>query len=293
MENLHLPDNIKVHFAGGENSRTAFTLKEMGVSYVLYSAFKEVHKKVYGKKKNETIDENPLFLNNNFKHVIQDSGLFSLLFGALKGQATKEDIYKWYDALVEYTIEHSQKVTCVEVDAQAIIGVDETWNLRERMRRDLPNNRIINVFHLQDGKDGLDRLIEFSDYIAIGAPELRTFNMFQYVYPLAKYVKEKKPEIDIHLLGCTDSKMINRCSWCSSCDSSFYLHPVRYGHLMREKVSGLDKEKIIKMIGEDRFKAINNKAEGTEETNLILCASIEKEKRLYEIYAGNQDYAFL
>ncbi len=291
MENLHLPNNIKVHFAGAKNDRTATLLKQLGVSYVLYSAFKEVYKKVYGKNVKQ-MDEIPEFLHNTFLHTIQDSGLFSLLFGSLKGKANASDIYKWYDALIEYTLEHSQPVTCVEVDAQAIIGIEETWRLRERMKKDLPNNRIINVWHLQDGKDGLDRLIEYSDYIAIGAPELRSFNLFQYVYPIAKYIKEKKSEIDIHLLGCTDSNMIKRCSWCTSSDSSFYLHPIRYGHLLKQKVAYLDPNKIRALIGEDRYDSMNSVKELTE-TELILCASIEHEKRLYQKYAGNQDYIFL
>ena len=45
--------------------------------------------------------------------------------------------------------------------------------LRENERNTFPNNRIINVFHKEDGKKGLERLIEFSDYIAISVPELR------------------------------------------------------------------------------------------------------------------------
>jgi len=290
MEQLHLPDNIKVHFAGAEDRHHALIMKEMGISYTLYSAFPFIFKKVYGKKNKQDMSDVPSFLFQNFNHVIQDSGLYSLLFGSFKGKAEKKDVYKWYDALVDWTIGHGQGVTCVEVDAQSIIGVDEVWNLRERMVNDLPDNRIINVWHLEDGQYGLDRLIEFADYIAIGVPELKGLGFFGYVSPLANYIKRKKPQIDIHLLGCTDSNMIRKCRYCcTSSDSSFWIHPIRYGHLLYEKVSFLDTPKIAKMIGVEHWNNICDSYDH-EENNRIACASIEKEKRLYEKNAGNQDY---
>ena len=61
----------------------------------------------------------------------------------------------------------------VEVDCQKILSPEIAWKFRKEMKRLLPDNRIINVFHLEDGKKGLDRLIDFSDYIAISVPELR------------------------------------------------------------------------------------------------------------------------
>ncbi len=45
---------------------------------------------------------------------------------------------------------------------QAILSA--AWDFRQRMKKDLPNNRIINVFHLEDGMKGLDRMIEFAEY---------------------------------------------------------------------------------------------------------------------------------
>ena len=51
--------------------------------------------------------------------------------------------------------------------SQKLLGTDLAWELRKEMRDQLPNNRIINVFHFEDGKYGLDRLIEFAEYIAI------------------------------------------------------------------------------------------------------------------------------
>ena len=45
-------------------------------------------------------------------------------------------------------------------------------------------NRIINVFHIEDGQKGLDRLIEYSDYIALSVPELRILKKKEYLYTL-------------------------------------------------------------------------------------------------------------
>ena len=125
------------------------------------------------------------------KHVIQDSGLFTLMFGARKGKKDESLINKWYDALIEFTLAHGMPVTCVEVDCQKVLGVDKAWEFRERMRNDLPNNRIINVFHLEDGQKGLDRLIEFSEYIAISVPELRIANKKTSCHNLRDISKRK------------------------------------------------------------------------------------------------------
>ena len=92
-------------------------------------------------------------------------------------------------------------------------------------------NRIINVFHLEDGQEGLDRMIEFSNYIAISVPELRFMNKKEYLYRLASYIKNKKPSIDIHLLGFTEKTNLEKLKFCSSCDSSSWISGVRYGEV--------------------------------------------------------------
>ena len=49
MKELHLPDNIKVHFAGAEVQNHFEAAKIMGVSYYLYTCFPWVSKMVFGK----------------------------------------------------------------------------------------------------------------------------------------------------------------------------------------------------------------------------------------------------
>ena len=243
---LHCPKNIKVHFAAMENRTHAEILKALGVNYGLYSAFAPVFKKAFGKGWSEKDIETPKFLHDNMRHVIQDSGLFSLLYGSKQELATKQNIFRWYDALVEYTAEHAQDVAVVEVDCQDILGQEIAWDLRRRLRDDLPNHRIINVFHLSDGKKGLDRLIEFSDYIGVGSgsPD----NSSATMYEVSSYIKSKNESIDIHLLGCTQNYILKKCNFCTSADSTTWLRPLKYGDIQNYRVGLLGSNKIKSLV---------------------------------------------
>lgn len=288
MGYLHLPDNIKVHFAGLESRNFIAATSEMGVSYALYSAFPFVFKKIFSKTHSvSSSDLNiPFSLNRKMKHVIQDSGLFSLLYGSKSHLATKDIVFKWYDALVEWTLEHGQEVTAVEIDCQDILGSDIAWDLREKLRKDLPNNRIINVFHLSDGIYGLDRLIEFSDYIGVGSGTPN--NSSSSMYEVSTYIKKRKPTCDIHLLGCTALSTIKKCRFCTSCDSVSWKSPMRFGAIGDYHISDLDTEKVRKLVGNRVYDTI--RLHGSEQSTNTYCVSIEMHKRWYEKYAGCQDY---
>lgn len=156
------------------------------------------------------------------------------------------------------------------------------------MKNDLPNNRIINVFHLEDGMKGLDRMIEFSDYIAISVPELRHAGKKKYVYTLATYIKNKKPDIDIHLLGCTELSLLQQCSFCTSADSTSYIAGKRFGNLCGKHISSIKTEEVIDLVGKEKYDEIR-KYNNETNTN-FLCLSVEYHKSLYQKYAGCQDY---
>lgn len=225
--------NIKVHFAGCDNEfGSHVALQMVGVKYRLYTCYPFI--------KNKKLEDSfklkptaPLLDGNiKFKHTIQDSGLFTLMFGAAKHKKlTYDDLVYWQDKLMKFTMENNLNSTCVEVDCQKVLSPEDAWKLRYRMREKLPN-RQINVFHKEDGQKGLDRLIEFADYIAISVPELRITNPTTFredTHRLAWYIKNKKPEIDIHLLGCTDLKMLKQNKFCTSADSTSWLAPLQYG----------------------------------------------------------------
>lgn len=298
MEVLHLPDNIKVHYAGSEVQNQFLAVKELGVRYSLYTAFPFVEKTVFGSTKcpimplkwqkgNEAIAI-PKYIADNSLHVIQDSGLFTLMFGGRSGKHDDNIIGKWYDALVEFTLAHGNGATCVEVDCQKVLGVEQAWEFRQRMRNDLPNNRIINVFHLEDGKKGLDRLIEFSDYIAISVPELRIAGKKNDVPALARYIKRRKPSIDIHLLGCTEKKLLEACRFCTSADSTSFKSGLRFGFIKGHHQKNIDTAAIKKFVGEEHWNVINEYA--NERNTNCLCVQIEMLKREYQKAAGEQDY---
>lgn len=299
MEALRLPDNIKVHFAGGEVQNQFIAAKALGVRYHLYTAFPFVERMVLPKfkspimplkwqKENPSI-QIPKFICDNSTHVIQDSGLFTLMFGSQAGKKDEALVNKWYDGLVKFTLNHGLPVTCVEVDCQKILGVEKAWEFRERIRKDLPNNRIINVFHFEDGQKGLDRLIEFSDYIAISVPELRKIGRKDYVVSLAQYIKRKKPSIDIHLLGCTEFSLIHKCRFCTSCDSTSWVAGKRFGTLEKHHISDIKLDKVIDVVGRDVYEEINKINSETNTKFLLLSIYILKQK--YEACCGNQDYA--
>lgn len=289
MEELHLPNNIKVHYAGAENKQQEIIVRTLGVSYSLYTAYPFVSSILKGRKAKDIDMSIPRALARNYKHVIQDSGLFTLMFGAMKGKKDAALMNKWYDSLVDFTLTCNNHATVVEVDCQKVLGVEAAWDFRKRMKHDLPNNRIINVFHLEDGQKGLDRLIDFSEYIAISVPELRFAHKLNQVDVIAKYIKKRKPNIDIHLLGCTDLKILHRLSFCTSADSTTYKGPIRFGYIQNHHIDNIKEDYINRIIKEEDYKQLKKMMSNVRIINALL-VNIEYLKKKYQDAAGNQDY---
>lgn len=293
--------NLKVHFAGAEEIQFADVAHRIGgVNYFLFSVFKFIAKEfgikgVLMKNVSGNINRSK-HIEQISKHSIMDSGLFTLMFGAHAGKRSEKDIHRWYQLILKFVAENGYQGTCVEVDCQKVLGVEKAWEFREKMRKDLPNNRQINVFHQEDGKKGLDRLIEFSDYIAISVPELRALGKKEYTYKLANYIKNKKPEIDIHLLGCTEKKLLERLRFCSSSDSTSWLQANRYGVLKTEtanvKVSQF-KEKFYDTYKPEVMKTLKYFDVNQTEKNIQYYShggfAALLLKKDYTKYAGSQD----
>ena len=237
-------NNIKVHFAGCEQVAFSECCLEAGAHYMLFTVFGFICKQFgiscfpcTGAKESPSRIRILKSQMRDYRHVIMDSGLFTLMFGAKAGKRDEKFICAWMEALCRFVHENDIRATCVEVDCQKILGVEEAWRMRERMRAMLPDRRMINVFHMEDGKKGLDRLIEYADYIAISVPELRRHYGFgvaheKAVVRLAHYIKNSKPSIDIHLLGCTDKNLLRLCNFCTSADSTSWQEMNRYGSMM-------------------------------------------------------------
>ena len=298
--------NIKVHFAGAENLiRSNLILKGAFSHYSLFTIFPflcEKFKITHGyQNKGLTYQEVSQNNFNNSKHCIQDSGLFSLMFGSYKGEKTEKFIIEWYEKLIETTLSGNFLGTVVEVDCQKVLGVDKAWELREKMKKDLPNNRQINVFHKEDGQKGLDRMIEFSDYIAISVPELRALGQKNYTNKIAHYIKNKKPNIDIHLLGCTENKLLNELSFCSSADSTSWVSFNKFGWFKYNdgkktisiKKSNISKEELKKKYYPQLNEIFDESKVKKSESLLYYHAcdlmQLEYLLKQYSYYAGAQD----
>lgn len=170
-------ENVKVHFAGAENVEFGWILHDAGVNYFLFTVLPFIMDQFnikWGRITNCKHLEPQDVLPKIAKHVIMDSGLFSIMFGACKNVRPDEAFIRRYkDAICRFINDHkAYSLTCVECDCQKLLGTDLAWELRKQMQKQIPN-RIINVFHFEDGKRGLDSLIDFAQYIAISVPEIR------------------------------------------------------------------------------------------------------------------------
>lgn len=295
-----LGNNIKVHFAGAEGTDRLYISHDAGVRYFLFTVLPFIMDQFNIKWGNQNCckDINAYdVLPKLSNHTIMDSGLFSLMFGACKDVRPDERFIRRYkDAIVQFVTEHQLwGFTCVETDCQKLLGVDLAWELRQQLKDELPHNRIINVFHFEDGKKGLDRMIEFAEYIAISVPELRIIKPKTYkedTYRLASYIKEKKPEIDIHLLGGTEQSLLRRCRFCTSADSTSWVCVNRFGTILGRKTNDIRPEKMEKQ-KENTARILRSiGAKDTDSlvryfTNLWLSAHLHL--ITYAEWAGNQD----
>ena len=291
-----LGQNIKVHFAGSDYQQNCMDSLELAqVHYRLYTVFPAIINKKLG---DDFRDKTGVVARQEkqFKHVIMDSGLFTLMFGGQKGvKQTRETLTEWQDKTFEFVKQNNLKGTCVDLDCQKLLGVEEAWYFRKRMKDKLPN-RQINVFHYEDGRKGLDRLIEFSDYIALSIPEIRIVHPKTFredTHALACYIKNKKPEIDIHLLGCTDKKMLQQNRFCTTADSSSWTGVYRFATIQGNSVYNLKPDilqdaerRYIDFLGIDAWNALTPK---NKRKNVWELISAEISKAVYEKYAGKQD----
>lgn len=291
-----LGGNVKVHFAGTDFSHDCInSLQIAEVRYRLYTVFPAIINKKPG---DDFTDKSGVVKRQEelFKHVIMDSGLFTLMFGGQKGvKQTRETLTQWQDKTFEFVRQNRIKGTLVDLDCQKLLGVEDAWFFRQRMKDALPN-RQINVFHYEDGQKGLDRLIEFSDYIALSVPEIRIIHPKTFredTHRLACYVKNKKPEIDIHLLGCTDKTMLRENRFCTTADSSSWTGVYRFATIQGNSVYDLKKDvlqdaesRYIKFLGQDKWSGLSA---NQKRRNIWELISAELSKAVYTKYAGNQN----
>lgn len=272
------------------------------VQYYLFTCYSFVLARMRGSKSRSQYYI-PTELESFGKHVIMDSGLFTLMFGAAKGKKDEKFLTRWMHELVGFVKESGFQGSCVEVDCQKVLSPEHAWKFRKEMRRLLPDHRIINVFHLEDGMKGLDKLVDFSNYIALSVPEFRihkgkTFK--QDIKKLTRYIKNRKPDIDIHLLGCTDNQMLKENDFCTSADSTTWSAIIRWadiplvinGRRIVKHISQLNEKEVIERYRE-RIFSIPSKYNLTLEGNQLLnhakvCLAGEMHLHEYDYLLGFQ-----
>lgn len=169
------------------------------------------------------------------KHIICDSGLFTMMFGAGKGKVYDESDLRQYTAQYIKTAQswRSDKLTIVECDVHKILGMRQVYEFRKRFEDcGIP---VLYVWHVEEGIDGLYRMAEKYKYIALSIPELRKVfkgKATRYedaTYDLLQKIKKNVSVLPrIHLLGNTVREtMENTIAW--SCDSTSWKASGRYG----------------------------------------------------------------
>lgn len=296
--------NIKVHFAGAEDINLHELITDKAkINYHLFTIYPFIRKSQKNDK--EFINR----IQKISKHSIMDSGLFTLMFGAEKGKKSKDFLDKWTDKIIEFVKETNYNGTYVDVDCQKILGQEAAWEYRKLLKDQLPNNRQINVFHIEDGQNGLDKLIEYSDYIAISVPELRAIKKKEYLYKIFNYIKNKKPLIDIHLLGFTEFIGLEKYKDASSCDSVSWKQCSMYGQLVKfnynlkkveyydnvgkktsSKLTRVKLNELGLIYQNDVINYFERKLTKRSIINYGIDLTMAKEyKKISEFYGGNQD----
>lgn len=268
---------MKVHFAGHEDVKMSKPLKMAGVNYVLASFYQI--RKYKGDKALE-------FINclNSYKHTIIDSGLFTLMFGAKSDTVlTEQMIIEWQDGYADFVNSTNYKHSIVECDVQKKINPEFAWEMRKKFKTQVKNT-IINVYHLEDGNP--DKLIDFSDYIAVSIPELRFNVSKQERDKITRYISHKATTKGkkVHLLGCTELKMLKDFQYCYSCDSTSWFSGSRFNSF---KTKAIPSKKVI-----DINNLKNNKIAGFENesiSNNVFYWEAYLKLQEYKRYAGNQE----
>jgi len=266
---------MKVHFADTGYFRFSDMLLHAGVKYVLQTFFSIEPTLKNGDKTNyEKV--------NRFKHVIIDSGLFSILFGCAKDKPFNEKICnEWKEKYISYI--NASKFTnahFVELDVQKRLGVEAAWELRREMKARINKGGMISPYHLEDGNP--DKLIDFSDYIAVSVPELRFAVTRKELISITTYITRKAQAKGkrIHLLGCTEKKLMHQFNYCTSSDSLSWQSASLYGHFKSE-LAGNHRTNVLSKLNE-KIGPFEKKA---QRMNYLSACMLLAE---YKKYAGDQ-----
>jgi len=179
-------------------------------------------------------------INQAGTSLILDSGLFTMMFGAGKDRV-------WdMPYMVEYTKRYVAdarmygftNAVIVECDVHKILGMKAVFELRKIFKDS--GMKTIYVWHVEEGIDGLLKLAQEEEYIAISVPELRKFfkkkgtmtstaGVFDLLSKISRHCKSVGRHLPkIHLLGNTVQTTM-KTHVAFSCDSTSWMSGARYG----------------------------------------------------------------
>lgn len=293
---------MKVFLAGCENWYFGELPSLANHPYVLFSYY---HWNKLSPK--DRIEFERIFKNPK-QEVICDSGLFTLMFGAGKGGN--------YD--LPYMIDYSKKyialakqfkipnLTIVESDVHKLLGMEAVFELRKLYEDS--GMKVLYVWHREEGIEGLYRMAERYDYIALSVPELRIICKGQLRYQdavmdLLRKLQRHVPRLPrIHLLGNTVQETMEQ-NIAYSCDSTSWLSGGRYGRYIhwdgqRLKPVPLDSETYARAVHmlehhhREEFQWILNKWQHKGGKRMTYIVSMYLSARSYSMYQQNLDRRF-
>lgn len=147
-----------------------------------------------------------------------------------KDKSEMPDPYLYFEKYLSFIKEHYEKISYfVELDIQAIVGMDQVWKWRERMSKEGVYDKCIPVIHSIDSTDVYKRTLDTleSGYIGLEGLRNKKINL-----PYMKILKEcYERNIKVHGFALTASEITTKYPFFSV-DSTTWTAPVRYGTLL-------------------------------------------------------------
>lgn len=160
-----------------------------------------------------------------FKGLIVDSGAFTFMSGTASGTHIDWDRYaeEYADFVSQYHAENY-----IELDLDAIIGLDEVERLRKKLTK-IVGYPPIPVWHKSRGWDYWLKMCRDYPYIAIGGIVTKEIKRNEWPFFQTMLRESKKTGAKVHALGCTpsDPSFFKRYQFYSS-DSSSWTSTMRF-----------------------------------------------------------------
>jgi len=218
---------MKIFLAGCEGIEPYQAASIAGIKNILFSYY-------HLQKKSSTAKEIMSLMNKRDQEVICDSGLFTMMFGAGKGKTyTYSDLLDYTKKYIETAKGFGVKnLTIVEMDTHKILELPKLYEFRKHFEDS--GIQTLYVWHVEEKIEGLFRMAEKYNYIALSVPELRILckgkkTRYQdVVHDLLYKIQKNVGRLPkIHLLGNTVPETMET-NTAYSCDSSSWTFGVRH-----------------------------------------------------------------